>query len=68
MHFGSAAQGSGQLDQYRVGTKFYRRSLGRVVGGGEREAIVLADERLRVAVPFRFAMLWGENDFALSSS
>ena len=29
----------------------------RVVGGGERKAIVLADERLSVAVPFRSAML-----------
>jgi len=28
LQFGSAAQGSGQLDQYRVGTKFYRRILG----------------------------------------
>ena len=28
LQFGSAAQGSGRLDQYRVGTKFYRRILG----------------------------------------
>jgi predicted TIM-barrel fold metal-dependent hydrolase len=29
--FGQAAQGSGQLQQYRVGTKYYRRILGTAV-------------------------------------
>lgn len=60
MQFGSAAQGSGQLDQYRVEAKFYRRILREVVGRGERKAIVLTDKRLSVAVSFRSGMLWDE--------
>jgi hypothetical protein len=61
LQFDAAAQGSGQFDQYRVGTKFYRRILGEVIGRGERKAIVLSDERLSVAVPLRSAMPMGTN-------